>query len=318
MSPPPRRTNRRWLSCDSDEEDDEPGARTATVVRQRQRQELDTARVQAQRHQSLQRRAWEGQHLSGDYDHKENDTQLRSRGRMGAAPRPSFEYDLQTQELSANNAVAANLSRRRPQDCPPATQRARLSHDPHEGLVGRAASTTHAAVAAASETGRRIQTDVAFASALRAEYGWEIVPMVGDGACLFRAVETSSFTGLLRVSCIWNHQRRNRDHFQAFVTTDFDAYLEHKARPTTHGNHVEIQAMSEIYNRRIEVYSYDTHPINIFQGSSHSEAPIRLSYHGQVHYNAINDPQHPSFGIGLGLPGLRTLVSTTQNAGSIC
>ena len=34
-----------------------------------------------------------------------------------------------------------------------------------------------------------------------------------------------------------------------------------------------------------------------------ANAPIRLSYHGACHYNALFDPLAPSIGVGLGLPG---------------
>lgn len=38
---------------------------------------------------------------------------------------------------------------------------------------------------------------------------------------------------------------------------DFDEYLERMADPRCSGSHTEIQAMSEMYNRRIDVYSFD-------------------------------------------------------------
>ena len=34
-------------------------------------------------------------------------------------------------------------------------------------------------------------------------------------------------------------------------------------------------------------------------------APIRLSYHANVHYNSIVDPYAASIGVGLGLPGFQ-------------
>jgi OTU domain-containing protein 5 len=40
------------------------------------------------------------------------------------------------------------------------------------------------------------------------------------------------------------------------VTEDFDKYVTRKRRWNVHGNHLEIQAMSELYNRTIEVYCY--------------------------------------------------------------
>ena len=39
-------------------------------------------------------------------------------------------------------------------------------------------------------------------------------------------------------------------------------------------------------------------------------APIRLSYHANVHYNSIVDPYAASIGVGLGLPGFQPGVRT--------
>jgi len=50
-------------------------------------------------------------------------------------------------------------------------------------------------------------------------------------------------------------QQAERDHYSQFVTEDFDAYVNRKRRSKCFGNNVEIQAMSELYNRPIEVYT---------------------------------------------------------------
>jgi len=42
-----------------------------------------------------------------------------------------------------------------------------------------------------------------------------------------------------------------------YVTEDFNTYIARKRLDRTHGNHVEIHAMSELYNRPIEVYCYE-------------------------------------------------------------
>lgn len=64
--------------------------------------------------------------------------------------------------------------------------------------------------------------------------------------------------------------------------------------------------MSEIFNRPIEVYHYSTEPINIFQGCHQTDnEPIRLSYHKNIHYNSIVNPQKATIGMGLGLPALK-------------
>ena len=81
-------------------------------------------------------------------------------------------------------------------------------------------------------------------------------------------------------------------------------------------------ALSELYNRPIEVYEYSIgknkkvyrsindnvflEPINIVHGMYKTDnAPIRLSYHCGVHYNSIIDPWRPTAGHGLGLPDLQ-------------
>ena len=51
-------------------------------------------------------------------------------------------------------------------------------------------------------------------------------------------------------------------------------------------------------------------PINIFHGVyKNDNSPIRLSYHGNVHYNSVVDPYEPSVGVGLGLAGYKPGVS---------
>ena len=53
-------------------------------------------------------------------------------------------------------------------------------------------------------------------------------------------------------------QLKNRDHFAEFATEDFETYIRRKREHTCYGNHLEMQAMSEMFNRNIEVYAYST------------------------------------------------------------
>lgn len=49
-----------------------------------------------------------------------------------------------------------------------------------------------------------------------------------------------------------------------------------------------MQALSEIYGRAIEIYSYSKEPMRTFhEHCDSSVAPLRLSYHGKSHYNAL-------------------------------
>ncbi|XP_068658907.1 OVARIAN TUMOR DOMAIN-containing deubiquitinating enzyme 6-like [Aristolochia californica] len=140
---------------------------------------------------------------------------------------------------------------------------------------------------------------------IRRVKGLEVKRMVEDGNCLFRAVadqvygDTEAYD-LTRQMCI-DYMERERDHFSQFITEGFTSYCKRKRRDKVYGNNVEIQALSEMYNRPIHIYSYSTEPINIFHGSYNTDTPpIRLSYHHGNHYNSLVDPRRLNIGAGLG------------------
>lgn len=96
---------------------------------------------------------------------------------------------------------------------------------------------------------------------------------------------------------------KNADYFKQYMTEDVDRYLSRKRQDTCHGNHIEIIAIAEIYNRPIEVYEYSIDPKNTFQSVFETDnEPIRLSYHGRNHYNSVVNPYKATIGVGLGLP----------------
>eukprot|EP00456_Euglypha_rotunda_P037860 TRINITY_DN2907_c0_g1_i15.p1 TRINITY_DN2907_c0_g1~~TRINITY_DN2907_c0_g1_i15.p1 ORF type:complete len:274 (+),score=22.81 TRINITY_DN2907_c0_g1_i15:356-1177(+) len=80
-----------------------------------------------------------------------------------------------------------------------------------------------------------------------------------------------------------------RPFFENYVSGDFDQYVKEMKQNGAWGDHVEIQAMSEIYDRAIEVYAYSNVPLNTYQGAPTLNLPMRLSYHYRSHYNSIVD-----------------------------
>ncbi|CAN1251971.1 OVARIAN TUMOR DOMAIN-containing deubiquitinating enzyme 6 [Linum perenne] len=114
---------------------------------------------------------------------------------------------------------------------------------------------------------------------IRRSKGLEVKRMLEDGNCLFRAVADqvygdSEAYDLIRQMCI-DYMERERDHFSQFITEGFSSYCKRKRRDKVYGNNVEIQAMSEMYNRPIHIYSYSTEPINIFHGNYNTDTPPR-------------------------------------------
>ncbi|GAB0092561.1 OTU domain-containing protein 5 [Sergentomyia squamirostris] len=135
--------------------------------------------------------------------------------------------------------------------------------------------------------------------------------IVEDGACLFRAISLQIYGDqdmheVIRQQTM-DYIYQNREYFAQFVTEDISSYVSRKRENHVHGNHIEIQAMSEIYNRPVELYCYQTKPINIFNcgQSDNGYEPLRLSYQRCSHYNAIIDPFKASVGVGLGLAGYK-------------
>jgi len=135
--------------------------------------------------------------------------------------------------------------------------------------------------------------------------------MPPDGNCLFHSVADQvygdhNFHDVVRKLCL-DYMEKEKNHFSQFVTQDISEYIGRKRQPGVHGNHLELQAITEIYQRPVEIYAIDENPLNIFQGNYEVEnPPIMLSYHYGNHYNSVRDPLKPTAGFGLGLPGLKT------------
>mmetsp|Transcript_7591 Transcript_7591/g.18659 ORF Transcript_7591/g.18659 Transcript_7591/m.18659 type:complete len:785 (-) Transcript_7591:72-2426(-) len=155
--------------------------------------------------------------------------------------------------------------------------------------------------------------ELRFREVLKKERGLEIREQDGDGNCLFRAISLQvygdpSMHGDVRKQCM-DHMERDQEHFSQFVSGEpFLQYVARTRQDGVHGNNPEIQAISELFNRPIEVFTPEngSSPLNIFHAEYKTgDVPIRLSYHDGNHYNAVIDPLMPTAGLGLGLPGLK-------------
>jgi len=71
------------------------------------------------------------------------------------------------------------------------------------------------------------------------------------------------------------------------VTEDIETYVGKKIKDGVWGDDVEIEAISEIYARPIEIYATSARPIKTFHEDSSSREPIKLAYVGRCHYNSI-------------------------------
>ena len=82
--------------------------------------------------------------------------------------------------------------------------------------------------------------------------------------------------------------RRERNFFENYIHGDFEEYIQRKSTDGVWGDDIELEAMSEIYNRPIEIYAYSSEPMRTFHEINiYKTEPIRLSYHGMCHYNSV-------------------------------
>ena len=109
-----------------------------------------------------------------------------------------------------------------------------------------------------------------------ASIGMLVHDVGSDGNCLFRAIAHQAYGDeeehrMVRIRCM-DYIQKEGDYFKGFIEGGLEAYANHKKVNGVWGDDIEIQAMSEIYDRPIEIYAYDTKPMKTFH-----EAPYPTS-----------------------------------------
>ena len=116
-----------------------------------------------------------------------------------------------------------------------------------------------------------------------------------DGNCLFSSISdqvygTDKHSGIIRQKCM-DYIEKNKLFYSQFIEGGEDkisAYIERKRKRGIWGDNLEIQALSEIYNRPIEIYINIDKPLKTFCNDIiNTKYPIKISYLGNRHYNSI-------------------------------
>ncbi|CAH0382719.1 unnamed protein product [Bemisia tabaci] len=142
------------------------------------------------------------------------------------------------------------------------------------------------------------ERDLMFEKLIMRKRGLVVKKMGEDGACMFRAVADQIYGDqelhrLIRNQCM-DFIQANSEYYSQYLTENFTNYINRKRLDYTHGNHIELQAISELYNRKIEVYSYSHEPVHTFHTRAEANLEsIRLSYQRGNHYNSLMDPRKP-------------------------
>merc|ERR1719408_747823 len=126
-----------------------------------------------------------------------------------------------------------------------------------------------------------------------ASAGFVVREQARDGNCLFRSISdqvygTPEHHVLLRDRCS-KYIASERAYFEQFVAGSFEDFLNRIKLDGEWGDDVEIEALSEIYDVRVEIYgSYGHALMRTFheQCDAKRPCPIRLLYEGNAHYNS--------------------------------
>jgi len=115
-----------------------------------------------------------------------------------------------------------------------------------------------------------------------------------DGNCLFRSFSDQLYGSpdhhaLVRDRCS-QYIASERNYFEQFIAEPFEEFLARIQREGEWGDDVEIEALSEIYDCRVEIYaSYGHSLMRTFHEACDAKwpQPIRLLYEGLSHYNSL-------------------------------
>lgn len=138
--------------------------------------------------------------------------------------------------------------------------------------------------------------------------GLRIHPISGaNGHSLFRALSHQLFGSVenftfVRAKC-WEHIVSHKEYFANFVDVNFEYYIAHKKKGLdvegeyfAMGDHLDIQAVCERFDVRVEIYS-ELSPLPLetirFYHQMTELPVIRLSYRGQNHYDSVEHVDEP-------------------------
>jgi hypothetical protein len=129
-----------------------------------------------------------------------------------------------------------------------------------------------------------------------------LYPMGGDGNCLFRSVAHQVYGdqelhAVTRRAAV-EYMAVEHAFFRPFIAgehDDFEAYIGRMAVSGEWGDDPEIQALSELYDRSVEIWAWDeaagARKLRVFSSArADARPPIRLSYYGGGHYDSVVGP----------------------------
>ena len=148
----------------------------------------------------------------------------------------------------------------------------------------------------------------------------------GDGNCQFRAIADQLYGSPDRYAevraNIVEHLRSNSSRYSAFVPESYDAfffYIEIMRLDGNWGDHLTLQAASNVYGLEIRVYtSYDENWERVIRPTDDGNIrrAIQLSFYAELHYNSVHPMTNEEFFFGSTATHLFTSLQGTKSKGA--
>lgn len=117
--------------------------------------------------------------------------------------------------------------------------------------------------------------------------------MNADGNCLFNSISdqlygNQDYSANIRALCC-EYLKIEKDYYSDYITSNnIDTYVQYMAKDAVWGGNIELQALSELYNIKIEIYVWSDEPINSFNENCDSEYnTVKQFYRRKNHYDSI-------------------------------
>ena len=116
--------------------------------------------------------------------------------------------------------------------------------------------------------------------------------MDADGNCLFNAVSDQlygkqDYSSEIRALCC-EYLKIEKDYYADYITSNnINTYIQIMAKDGVWGGNIELQALSELYNVKIEIYVWSDEPINTLNEDCSSDNTLRQFYRRKNHYDSI-------------------------------
>ena len=131
--------------------------------------------------------------------------------------------------------------------------------------------------------------------------GYKRTEIPSDGNCVFQSVCDQLYSRNYHIQIrqvVCDYIDLFKDQFRLFIIHKDGGlikYLEDMRKEGTWAGDIELQAIAELYDIRIEIYEYTDEPVKVFnETASQKNKIVRLLYLQKSHYDSLHKLSEPA------------------------